>query len=98
MTKILARSDVVITTAQVFGRKAPRIITQAMLEKMSPGSIIVDMAVESGGNVEGSQLNTAVEIPGGQNPGLGQSRRARPGPRQSDVREQYHEPREPFLG
>jgi len=47
-----AQADLVITTAQVFGRKAPRIITTAMVEKMKPGSVVVDMAIESGGNVE----------------------------------------------
>jgi NAD(P) transhydrogenase subunit alpha len=44
----------VITTAQVFGRKAPRIITADMIKAMRSGSVIVDLAVETGGNVEGS--------------------------------------------
>ena len=48
-----AHSDVVITTAKVFGRKAPIIITQAMLSAMKPGSVVVDLAVEAGGNTEG---------------------------------------------
>ncbi len=52
MDQRCAQADLVITTAQVFGRKAPVIITKAMLEKMKPGTIVVDMAVESGGNVE----------------------------------------------
>jgi NAD(P) transhydrogenase subunit alpha len=52
MEQRCAQADLVITTAQVFGRKAPVIITKAMLEKMKPGTIVVDMAVESGGNVE----------------------------------------------
>jgi NAD(P) transhydrogenase subunit alpha len=52
MEQRCAQADLVITTAQVFGRKAPLIITKAMLEKMKPGTIVVDMAVESGGNVE----------------------------------------------
>lgn len=52
MERRCAQADLVITTAQVFGRKAPVIITKAMLEKMKPGTIVVDMAVESGGNVE----------------------------------------------
>ena len=57
MAKHIAMADIVITTAQVFGRKAPRIITAEMLDAMKPGSVVVDMAVESGGNVEGSVLN-----------------------------------------
>lgn len=54
MAKICAQSDIVITTAKVFGRKAPRIVSSTMLEGMKNGSIVVDMAVESGGNVEGA--------------------------------------------
>jgi NAD(P) transhydrogenase subunit alpha len=54
MKKICGHSDVVITTAQVFGRPAPRIVSTEMVEAMKPGSVIVDMAVSSGGNVEGS--------------------------------------------
>lgn len=55
MAKICAQSDIVITTAQVFGRRAPLIITREMVAQMKPGSLIIDMAVSSGGNVEGSQ-------------------------------------------
>ena len=55
MKKICSQSDVIITTAQVFGRPAPKIITQDMVEAMQPGSVIVDMAVSTGGNVEGSK-------------------------------------------
>ena len=55
MKKICSLSDVIITTAQVFGRPAPRIITQDMVSAMQPGSVIVDMAVATGGNVEGSK-------------------------------------------
>ena len=54
MTEACARADIVITTAQLFGRPAPRVVTGAMLQAMSPGSVVVDYAVESGGNVEGS--------------------------------------------
>lgn len=64
MTKVCSQSDVVITTAQLFGRKAPIVITKEMVHQMKPGSIIVDMAVESGGNVEGSQLDNEIEISG----------------------------------
>ncbi len=61
MAQHCAKADVVITTAQVFGRKAPLIVTTRMVEEMQPGSVIVDMAVESGGNVEISQPNEVVE-------------------------------------
>lgn len=62
--KIIAQSDVVITTAQVFGRAAPRIVSRDMVEAMQPGSIVVDMAVESGGNVEGSVAGEIVDLNG----------------------------------
>ena len=61
---IIAKSDVVITTAQVFGRKPPVLVTRDMVEGMAPGSVIVDMAAETGGNVEGSQPNEIVEWSG----------------------------------
>ncbi|UTA47805.1 Re/Si-specific NAD(P)(+) transhydrogenase subunit alpha [Simiduia sp. 21SJ11W-1] len=61
---VMANSDIVITTAQVFGRKAPRIITKEMLAVMKPGAIVVDMAVDSGGNVEGSEPDREVDIGG----------------------------------
>jgi len=64
MAKHCAQADVVITTAQVFGRKAPLIVTREMIEGMKPGSIIVDMAAESGGNVEGSIAGEEVKING----------------------------------
>jgi NAD(P) transhydrogenase subunit alpha len=62
--KVISQSDVVITTAQVFGRPAPRIVSRDMVEAMQPGSVVVDMAVETGGNVEGSELNKIVDING----------------------------------
>lgn len=60
----IAESDVVITTAQVFGRKPPVLVTQDMVEGMKPGSVIVDMAAETGGNVEGSAPGETVEVNG----------------------------------
>ena len=57
---VCARSDIVITTAQLFGRPAPKLIDTATIEKMKPGSVIFDMAVESGGNVEGSVADEVV--------------------------------------
>lgn len=53
MVAVCARSDIVITTAKVFGRKAPLILTKDMLNAMQPGSVVVDLAVEAGGNTEG---------------------------------------------
>ena len=60
MKKIISGADIVITTAQVFGRPAPRIVTADMVKAMKPGGVIVDMAVESGGNVEGSRADETV--------------------------------------
>jgi NAD(P) transhydrogenase subunit alpha len=62
--KVISQSDVVITTAQVFGRPAPQIVSRDMVEAMQPGSVVVDMAVETGGNVEGSVLNEVVDVGG----------------------------------
>lgn len=60
MAKVCARSDIVITTAKLFGRKAPIIVTKAMVDGMKPGSVIVDLAAEGGGNVEGTKLDEEV--------------------------------------
>ena len=62
--QVISQSDVLITTAQVFGRPAPRIVGLDMIEAMKPGSVVVDMAVESGGNVEGSKLDEVAEVHG----------------------------------
>jgi H+-translocating NAD(P) transhydrogenase subunit alpha len=62
--KVIAQSDVVITTAQVFGRPAPKIVSADMVRAMQPGSVVVDMAVETGGNVEGSQLDEIIDVGG----------------------------------
>lgn len=64
MQKICGLSDAVITTAQVFGRPAPQILNAEMVKAMQPGSVIVDLAVETGGNVEGSVLNEVSEVNG----------------------------------
>jgi NAD(P) transhydrogenase subunit alpha len=55
LTPYIAKSHVVITTAAVPGRTAPRLMTAAMVDAMEPGTIIVDIAAETGGNVEGSK-------------------------------------------
>ena len=61
---VIAESDVVITTAQVFGRKPPVLVTEDMVAGMAPGSVVVDMAAETGGNVEGSVPNEVVDVGG----------------------------------
>ena len=53
--------DIVVTTAQIPGRKAPQIISAAMVASMKPGSVLFDMAAESGGNIEGSRPGETVE-------------------------------------
>jgi H+-translocating NAD(P) transhydrogenase subunit alpha len=58
----IANADALITTAAVPGRKAPLLVTSAMVEQMKPGSVVVDLAAESGGNVEGSVAGEIVRI------------------------------------
>ena len=58
----IAESDVVITTAAVPGRQAPMLVTRAMVEGMKPGSVVADLAAETGGNVEGSRPGEEVMI------------------------------------
>ncbi len=64
MKDVISQADIVITTAQLFGRPAPRIVTADMVAAMKPGGVIVDMAVDSGGNVEGSIPDQTVDIGG----------------------------------
>ncbi|NLV45450.1 MAG: Re/Si-specific NAD(P)(+) transhydrogenase subunit alpha [Candidatus Hydrogenedentes bacterium] len=64
MAKVIAQSDIVITTAQVFGRKAPVIVTREMVAAMKPGSVVVDLAAETGGNVEGVQAGVEQDMNG----------------------------------
>ena len=65
LTPYIAKSHVVITTAAVPGRTAPRLMTQAMIDSMEPGTVIVDLAAETGGNVEGSKPGEVVVTSGG---------------------------------
>ena len=65
LTPYIAKSHVVITTAAVPGRTAPRLMTKDMVDAMEPGTIIIDLAAESGGNVEGSKPGEIVETAGG---------------------------------
>lgn len=64
MTRAVAESDVVITTAAIPGKKAPILITKEMVQVMRPGSVIVDVAAEGGGNCELTQLGKSVEVNG----------------------------------
>ncbi len=60
----LKKQDIVITTALIPGRPAPRLITAAMVASMKPGSVIVDLAVERGGNVEGAVAGQVTDVNG----------------------------------
>jgi NAD(P) transhydrogenase subunit alpha len=64
MAKSCASADLVITTAKLFGRKSPIIITKEILKQMRKGSVIVDLAASSGGNVEGTVLNQDTIVEG----------------------------------
>ena len=59
---VLILSVALITTAAVPGRTAPMLVTAEMVEQMKPGSVVVDLAAESGGNVEGSVAGKVVRI------------------------------------
>ena len=61
----IAKQDIVITTALIPGRPAPRLVNAAQVASMRPGSILVDLAIEQGGNVEGAKLNETVVTAGG---------------------------------
>jgi H+-translocating NAD(P) transhydrogenase subunit alpha len=60
----IKKQDVIITTALIPGRPAPRLVTLDMVKSMRPGSVLVDLAVERGGNVEGVKLGETVEVDG----------------------------------
>ncbi len=64
MAKVIAQSDIVITTAQVFGRKAPVLVSREMVAAMKPGSVVVDLAAETGGNVEGVEAGVEQDVNG----------------------------------
>ncbi len=64
MARVIANSDIVITTAQVFGRAAPRIVSKEMVAGMRPGSVVVDLAASTGGNVEGTVPDETVTVNG----------------------------------
>ncbi|MBD9373564.1 Re/Si-specific NAD(P)(+) transhydrogenase subunit alpha [Rhizobium sp. ARZ01] len=60
----IAKQDIIITTALIPGRPAPKLVSREMLKSMRPGSIAVDLAVERGGNIEGSEAGKVVEVEG----------------------------------
>jgi NAD(P) transhydrogenase subunit alpha len=60
----IKKQDIVVTTALIPGRPAPRLISHDMVISMRPGSVIVDLAVERGGNVEGAKFGEVTEIDG----------------------------------
>ncbi len=64
LASFVADADVIVTTAQIPGRAAPRLITEEMITPMHPGSVIVDMAASTGGNVAGSRPDEIVDIGG----------------------------------
>jgi H+-translocating NAD(P) transhydrogenase subunit alpha len=65
MATTIAKNDMIITTALVMGRKAPIIVTQAMVESMRPGSVIVDLASDAGGNCEATRPGESYVTPNG---------------------------------
>jgi NAD(P) transhydrogenase subunit alpha len=60
----IAKQDIVITTALIPGRPAPKLVSAAMVASMRPGSVIVDLAVERGGNCEVSKPGDVIEVDG----------------------------------
>ncbi|MEN8113070.1 MAG: Re/Si-specific NAD(P)(+) transhydrogenase subunit alpha [Actinomycetota bacterium] len=64
LASFVGDADLIVTTAQIPGRPAPRLITADMVTRMHAGSVIVDMAAASGGNVEGSRPGEAVDVDG----------------------------------
>ncbi|MFG1429122.1 Re/Si-specific NAD(P)(+) transhydrogenase subunit alpha [Roseixanthobacter glucoisosaccharinicivorans] len=60
----IKKQDIVITTALIPGRAAPRLVTAAMVASMKPGSVLIDLAVERGGNVEGAEPGQVVDVNG----------------------------------
>jgi NAD(P) transhydrogenase subunit alpha len=69
LTPFVTAADVIITTAAIPGRPAPRLITATMMKDMKPGSVIIDLAAETGGNVEGSQPGDDVLVSVGKSGG-----------------------------
>ena len=60
----IKKQDIIITTALIPGRPAPRLVTSEMVKSMKPGSVLIDLAIERGGNVEGARANEIAEVDG----------------------------------
>ena len=85
-------ADFVITTALIPGSPAPKLVTEAMVKSMKPGSVIVDMAAEAGGNVEGTEAGKEVVKHGVTIIGLTNLPATMPGQRDRDVRQEHADP------
>ena len=70
LTPFVTGADVIITTAAIPGRPAPRLITSKMMEDMKSGSVVIDLAAETGGNVEGSKPGADVAVKVGKTGGI----------------------------
>ena len=90
LARVVAESDVVITTAVVPGKKAPVLVTAEMVKGMAPGSVIFDLACERGGNCELTQSGKTIVEPRGHDHWPHQHRDRSPVSRQPDVRAQCH--------
>jgi len=64
ISQTIAKQDIIITTAQIPGRKAPVLVTADMVKSMKSGSVLLDLAVEQGGNIEGSKAGEVVNLDG----------------------------------
>ena len=93
LTPYIAAADALITTAAVPGRTAPLLVTAAMVEQMGPGSVVVDLAAETGGNVEG--VGARRGRADRRRPGVGRAQRARPdaGAGVAALRAEHRQPR-----
>ena len=85
LTRVVAESDVVITAAVIPGKKSPVLITADMVKGMAPGSVIVDLAAERGGNCELTRTGETVKVARGHDHRRHQSGHQRSVPRQPDV-------------
>jgi NAD(P) transhydrogenase subunit alpha len=63
-TEHIKKQDIIITTALIPGRPAPKLVTAEMVRSMKPGSVLVDLAVERGGNIEGVKVGNVVDLDG----------------------------------
>ena len=99
MARVVAESDVVITTAAVPGKKSPVLVTAEMVAEMAPGSVIVDLAAERGGNCELTRADQTVVEQRRDDPRPDQLPAEVPAARQPDVRQEHrHFPAEPGQG